>query len=64
MAKKSPKLEFNKKKSETKNFKEFEKYVLGLNKEFGEILLRHLKTSSNLREDIKIDVDEYINKES
>jgi hypothetical protein len=60
MAKKNPKLEFNKKKSLLKNYEVFEKYVLGLDKDFGEILLQQLDTSNNLREDIKNEVHTYI----
>lgn len=61
MANKNLKLEFNKNKSTSKNYKEFEKYVLGLDKVFGEILLQKLATSTNLREDIKNEVQNYIN---
>lgn len=60
MAKKTPKLEFGKNKPISKNYKEFEKYVLGLDKDFGEILLHQLATSNNLREDIKEAVHNYI----
>ena len=60
MAKKNPQLEFSKNKSISKNYKEFEKYVLGLDKDFGEILLQKLATSANLREDIKNEVQNYI----
>jgi len=61
MAKKKLKLEFDKNKSDIKNFKEFEKYVLGLNKKFGKILIHRLNSSDNIREDIKMDIIEYIN---
>lgn len=60
MAKKKPKLEFGKNKPISKNYKEFEKYVLGLDKDLGEILLNQLATSNNLREDIKDEVQNYI----
>jgi len=61
MVKKKTNLKFNKNKTTSKNYKEFEKYVFQLNKDFGEILIRHLNTSDNLREDIKEDVLNYIN---
>ncbi len=60
MAKKRKQLEFSKNNSISKNYKDFEKYVLGLDKKFGEILLQKLNTSDNLREDIKNDVQDYI----
>ncbi len=61
MAKKKLKLEFDKNKSDIKNYKEFEKYVLGLNKNFGKILIHRLNSSENIRENIKTDITEYIN---
>lgn len=61
MNRKSPKLKFDKHQSTLRNFKEFEKYVIGLDKNFGKILLRHLNNSNNLRDDIRSDILECIN---
>ena len=60
MAKKKNKLEFGKDKLISKNYKEFENFVLGLDKDLGEILLNQLNTSNNLREDIKDEVQNFI----
>ena len=61
MAKKSPKLLFNKNKTTANNFKEFEKYVMKLDKDFSNILLQNIdKSPDEIRDTIKEAINEYI----
>ena len=61
MAKKPRNLVFGKRKSNESNYKEFEKYVLSLDKKFGEILLAHINDSENeIRDNVKEDILELI----
>lgn len=63
MAKKTPKLLFNKNNTTDKNYKEFEKYLIKLDKEFGNILLQNIDNSlEDLRDSTKDAVNKYINK--
>ncbi|MEK0336725.1 MAG: hypothetical protein QQN41_04740 [Nitrosopumilus sp.] len=57
MAKASRKLVFGKQKSSENNYKEFEKYVLSLDKKFGKILLSHINDSAEeIRDNVKEDI--------
>jgi hypothetical protein len=61
MAKKTPKLLFSKSKTIAYNFKEFEKYVLQLDKDFGNILLQNIDNSPDeIRDTTKGTINEYI----
>jgi hypothetical protein len=61
MAKKSPKLLFNKNKTTANNLKEFEKYVMKLDKDFGNILLKNIdKSPDEIRDTTKEAINEYI----
>lgn len=63
MAKKIPKLLFSKNNTTEKNYREFEKYFLKLDKEFGKILLQNLDNSlDDIRDSTKLSVNEFINK--
>jgi len=54
MAKKTTKLSFSKTKSNEQNFREFEKYILQLNRDFGIILLQNLdKSTEEIRDTTK-----------
>lgn len=61
MAKKTPKLLFSKNKTIDSNYKEFEKYVMKLDKDFGNILLQNIDQSpEEIRETTKEAINEFI----
>ena len=65
MAKKTPKLLFSKSKTIDSNYKEFEKYVKQLDKDFGNILLQNIdKSPDEIRETTKEVINEFITKKT
>lgn len=61
MAKITPNLLFSKSKTIDNNYKEFEKYVMQLNKDFGKILLQNIdKSNEDIRETTKETINEFI----
>ena len=61
MAKKTPKLLFSKSKTIDNNLNVFEKYVMQLDKDFGNILLKNIeKSPDEIRDTTKEAINEFI----